>query len=187
MAENNHSTQHAEWLEYLVDQGATLDNHGILDFGQPNDEIETTNAQSNIIANLDQIGILEVKGEDARQFLQGQITADLDLVSPELGTLGCYVNLQGRAVASFRLIQLSDQQSNDGIPRFLLSMHNSLIPIVMERLQKYIVFSKAELKDVSSEWIKLGLSGAEAYPFIQSRFESSIPSGETINNKNSPI
>ncbi|MBV1881438.1 MAG: hypothetical protein KUG82_07380 [Pseudomonadales bacterium] len=180
MAANNHLSSNTEWIEYLIQQGADLNDDTPVSFGNPSKEREVASSLGNIITNLDQTGLLEVKGEEARQFLQGQITSDLDLVSTELAALGCYVNLQGRAIASFRVIQLDDQDGKDSIPCFLLSMPISLVPIVMARLQKYIVFSKAELQDVSSQWIKLGLSGPDASQFIQTEFNTAL------NNENCP-
>ena len=103
------------------------------------------------IAKLDNFGILAVTGRDAHKFLQGYVTCDMDDVSDTVSAIGAICNLQGRMVTSFRILQ-----SDEG---YLLRMARQLVPVTMEFLKKYIVFSKAEMRDCSDELSCLGITG----------------------------
>lgn len=93
------------------------------------------------VARLDNFGFLAVTGKDAQKFLQGYVTCDMDDVTPDKSAIGAICNLQGRMVTSFRIAA-----TDDG---YLLRMARELVPATMEFLQKYIVFSKAEMDDRS--------------------------------------
>ncbi|MCH7741572.1 MAG: folate-binding protein YgfZ [Proteobacteria bacterium] len=90
---------------------------------------------------LKQFGFLSITGKDAITFLQGYATCDLDHLSPDRAGLGAICNLQGRMLVSFRVIKL-----NDGL---LLRIHRDLVDKTRLFLGKYIVFSKAEMSDMS--------------------------------------
>lgn len=103
------------------------------------------------IAKLDDFGFLAVTGRDAHKFLQGYVTCDIDDISDTTAAIGAICNLQGRMVTSFRIIR-----ADDG---YLLRMARELVPVTMEFLKKYIVFSKAEMQDCSDELACLGIAG----------------------------
>lgn len=92
-------------------------------------------------AHLSQFGYLQVEGEEARSFLQGYITCNMDKISGSRSQLGAICNIKGRMLTSFRILA-----TDNG---FLLRMHRELVPLTIGFLQKYIVFSKASLKDIS--------------------------------------
>lgn len=97
----------------------------------------------NHVVHLPEYGFLRISGKDAIKFMQGYATCDLGDLSPETSGLGAVCNLQGRMVTSFRIVSV-----NDGL---LLRMRRELVATTMEFLGKYIVFSKAEMQDVSDE------------------------------------
>lgn len=103
------------------------------------------------MTHLENFGFLAVRGKDAMKFLQGYTTCDLLDITPERSGLGGICNIQGRMIASFRIVATADG--------FLLRMGRSLIPAVSEFLQKYIVFSKASLADVSDTLHCYGVIG----------------------------
>ena len=90
---------------------------------------------------LDHFGFLKISGVDAIAFLQGYTTCDLAALKDDSAQLGAICNIQGRMLASFIVIQ----QGQD----LVLRMHRSLVPKTIAFLTKYIVFSKAELADIS--------------------------------------
>ena len=175
--------QHKQWVEFLRAKGAIIEQDVVLNFGKINEETNTTDTQLDLITDLGQIGLLEVNGEDAIQFLQGQLTCDLKNISPTMGSLGCYANLKGRAITSFRLFQLDKKLTKGNDTRILLAMEKSLVPIMIERLQKFIVFSKAELKNATNDWVKIGLTGPKADDIIQTHFFSSGSNPTSVDNK----
>ncbi len=103
------------------------------------------------ITPLHEFGFLAVSGRDAAKFLQGYITCNLDSLHPGKSRIGAVCNLQGRMVSSARLAL------KDGV--ILLRMHRDLVQPTMDFLQKYIVFSKAEMADVSGQYHCYGIIG----------------------------
>ena len=110
---------------------------------------------SNFIAKLNSRGALLVSGPEARRFLQGQVSCDVDLLHSDRALPGTCCTPQGRMVCDF-LLQLVDADS------CLLSMHDSLCAEAAAVLGKYIVFSKAELAVVSKDWAHYAVWGSEA-------------------------
>ncbi len=101
--------------------------------------------------HLKQFGFLSITGKDATTFLQGYATCDLDHLSSNRAGLGAICNLQGRMVASFRVVKLNDA--------LLLRIHCDLVDKTREFLGKYIVFSKAEMSDMSEIYACYGVIG----------------------------
>lgn len=103
---------------------------------------------------LSEQGVLSVKGSDAKKFLQGQITCNLDYVHDNRSSLGARCNPKGRMISNFRVLQVAEG--------YLLAMDHSLVDLQIEELKKYALFSKSSLSNVSAEWARFGLVDAEA-------------------------
>ena len=90
-------------------------------------------------------GFLRIAGPEAVKFLQGYTTCDLTLLEQNATRMGAICNLQGRMVTSFRVLKTG----ND----LILRMQRPLVKSTLDFLQKYIVFSKADLHDISEDYI----------------------------------
>lgn len=88
-------------------------------------------------------GLLEISGEQAKKFLQGQLTCNMDEVTPESPHLAAHCNPQGRVISLFYLFLRDDH--------YFLQMPREMIPIALQALKKYAVFFKVKLTDVSDE------------------------------------
>ncbi|MBI3525877.1 MAG: folate-binding protein, partial [Betaproteobacteria bacterium] len=65
-----------DWIAFLAQQGAHVDNLNSLDFGHPSDEL--ANAQTaTILAPLVDMGLIRVAGPDAAGFLHNLLTNDV--------------------------------------------------------------------------------------------------------------
>lgn len=115
------------------------------------------------ISPLADFSALEVAGPDAQKFLQGQLSCDVNAVNDNHASLGSHCNPQGRMVSNFRLYRPE-------LDKFVLVMRNSLLEIAQKQLQKYIVFSKANVTNVSP-FYALGLHGPAASQIIADLFE----------------
>ncbi|MDC9720152.1 MAG: hypothetical protein PSN46_05405 [Gammaproteobacteria bacterium] len=107
---------------------------------------------------LDDTGCLSLTGQDAQMFLQGQVTCDVSQVSDTQGQPGAYCTPKGNVIANFDLV--SHQHT------FLLHMPLNMIASVQMAMAKYIVFSKAEVKDSSDHWCRFALWGEAAAVFV---------------------
>lgn len=90
---------------------------------------------------LSSYGVLSVSGADAIPFLQGQLTIDIESLPPLKSSLCAHCNPKGRVISLFYLLR----REND----FLLIMPRDLLPIASKALQKYAVFYKVSLVDVT--------------------------------------
>jgi folate-binding protein YgfZ len=88
-------------------------------------------------------GVIRIEGNDAKKFLQGQLTCDVTLASNGRAIMGAHCNREGRIISLFHLFLIEDA--------YYLLMQRSMIPIAISALKKYAVFFKAEITDVSVE------------------------------------
>lgn len=101
---------------------------------------------------LPDLGVLRIGGADARSFLQGQLSNDLQRLAPDRALLCALNTPQGRVVAILRLVERAD-----GIAAILPA---ALIAPVMERLRRYVLRAKVTLTDESSRLAVAGTLGA---------------------------
>lgn len=109
--------------------------------------------------DLSPLGLLCIQGEDAKKFLQGQLTCHLDEVTEHQSRLGAHCNPQGRIISFFRIFLYQNA--------YYLQMLRELIPIASKALQKYAVFFRVKLTDVSDQWQQIGLAGSPPAKFSQ--------------------
>jgi tRNA-modifying protein YgfZ len=88
-------------------------------------------------ARLAQLGTILIAGADARSFLQGQLTADLDMLDRHRALLAACNSSQGRVQAIFWMIERSD-----GIALVLPSV---MLETTIARLRKYVLRSKVKI------------------------------------------
>lgn len=103
------------------------------------------------LSDLADRGLIRVSGEDAREFLQGQLTNDINGVTPERGQLSAYCTPKGRMLALFHILQQGDA--------LLLELPRERLEPVLKRLQMFVLRADVKLEDVSDELVVTGLSG----------------------------
>jgi folate-binding protein YgfZ len=110
-----------------------------------------------VVAELG-LGVLRIRGADARTFLQGQLSNDMTQLESGRLQLSGYHTPQGRAIALLRLTPLAPDDLLAVLPR-------ELVPAVITRLKRYVLRAKAQLTDDSAQWTVLGYQGpASAIP-----------------------
>lgn len=90
------------------------------------------------IFDLSNLGTITITGEKAKQFLQGQVTGNLEEVTPTQSRLAAYCDIKGRVVSFFRIIQCD--------AHYLLIMDKDIIETVTKTLRKYAVFSRVTVE-----------------------------------------
>lgn len=148
----------ADWINYLQNQGAELtDRHGteIVSHFISEDEDKRANEDGSFIAPLTHLALINITGPDSAKFMQGQLTCDVNTVSPQLSALGAACSPKGRIYSSFRLIQRNDEET----PQYLMRMRRDIVGTTLEALGKYIVFFKSEMADGGNDWVGIGVSG----------------------------
>lgn len=115
--------------------------------------LEKITIKNNAIDLID-LGLICASGRDVKQFLQGQLTCNLEEINAHQSRLGAHCDIKGRIIANFRLFFFQ----ND----YYFLVQRSTLLLLLTSLQKYAVFSKVTLKDVSNDWQKIGLYEASA-------------------------
>src|SRR5579863_4135955 len=88
-------------------------------------------------------GLLKVSGPDAKKFLQGQLTCNLEEVSDSQSRLGAHCNPQGRVLFLFRLFCFQNA--------YYLVMPREMPAIALRCLKKYAPFFKLELSEATQD------------------------------------
>ncbi len=136
-----------QWKNYLQTLNAQFDDQGfVTHFEGVNFEIGQP-----FWSDLSHLGIIEVSGEDAQTFLQGQFTNDVRQVSSEKSQFTAWCNAKGRVLATFYLYKRENT--------FYLILPQDNIAAILRRLAMYVLRSKVKLREITDEVQIVGLSG----------------------------
>ena len=95
-------------------------------------------------------GVIRAQGEDARKFLHGQLTQDVEHLEEGLARLAGYCSVKGRLQATFVMW-------SRGADEVLLACSADLLPAVLKRLSMFVLRAKCKLCDASAELPVWGL------------------------------
>jgi folate-binding protein YgfZ len=143
----------SEWQTFLGEAGARLEDSRVLDFGDPAAETQAA-LNSDVLADLSHFALVEVTGEDASDFLQGQFSNDVRLVTGNHSQLSAHCTPKGRVLVNFRLFR------REGA--YYLRMASGLVEAAVKRLRMYVLRSKVVVEDKSDALVRFGLSGPNA-------------------------
>ncbi len=108
-----------------------------------------TLASTDFMCAADELGLIMVSGEDASEFLQNQLSNDINLLDQTRFQLSSYSTPKGRMLGVFRVIQVSNG--------YLLLTTRSMVQSLLEQLFKYIVQAKVTLADASDYFARIAL------------------------------
>ncbi|MDO4627379.1 MAG: folate-binding protein YgfZ [Pasteurellaceae bacterium] len=115
---------------------------------------------------LEPYRIIEIKGEDAEKYLQGQLTCDVNQLETGQSTLTAHCDPKGKVNLLLRLIRLSEKSANE--QRFYGVIRADLLPIGLANLKKYAVFSKVSFTELNAQLIGIiGEAQVQAETFVQ--------------------
>ena len=112
---------------------------------------------------LDDRGLVRVSGSEARGFLQGLFTCDMEKVAPGAPGFGALLTAQGKIIVDFFVHQ-------QGENTFLLDAPQSLLAQLLKLLRLYRLRAVVEIEDVSAAmgvaaiWDEAPPAGAEPDP-----------------------
>ncbi|WP_432784359.1 tRNA-modifying protein YgfZ [Oligella sp. MSHR50489EDL] len=101
-------------------------------------------------ALLDDFALLKASGADAFEFLQNQLTQDLELTTTQQAKLSTWCNAKGRSLASFIVWQ--DAEAEDS---YYLLLKKDLLDSTLKRLKMFILRNKVILEEVPTSIIGL--------------------------------
>ncbi len=148
-----------EWLDFLKESGAEIENNQVISFGNPQREQRMVHT-GLIICDLSHQGLISVDGEDAADFLQGQLTNDIRNVSEHHSQLSAYCTHKGRMLANFRVFKRDEC--------FFLKLPLALLEPTLKRISMFTLMAKVALRDSSLNLMRMGLSGPDAHTQLNS-------------------
>lgn len=114
------------------------------------------------VIELDHYQFVRVSGADALQFLQGQLSCNLDDLSEDRSLRGTICSLKGRVVADFRVVLDAED--------CLLQTADGSAQAIVTTLTKYAVFSKVELTIEPNHLPPWGLLGEDSAKLLLATF-----------------
>ncbi|MAZ88158.1 MAG: folate-binding protein YgfZ [Cellvibrionaceae bacterium] len=123
-------------------------------------------------------GLLQIQGPDAVKFLQGQATCDVEKLAIGDSCHGAHCTAKGRMIGNFDLAKLNDQTL------WLKTPADNLAPL-MQSLAKYIVFSKADIIDISADHEILELSDGDIEAHLQALTTSDTTTNTSVTIRQS--
>lgn len=116
------------------------------------------------------LGVLAVRGADARRFLQGQLSADVIGLRPgELRWAGLH-NPQGRTLATLQLLADGDD--------VLALLPPDRLAAVLPLLRRYLLRAKARVDDETAQWRLRGAFAAAAQ--VAAAMGAGSPDGRSL-------
>lgn len=117
-----------------------------------------------ILASLDHYGAIYVSGDDAKPFLQSQLSNDINLLDAHHVQISAYCNPKGRMFAQLLIVPYRDG--------YLLLLPHELVNKITTRLRMFVLRSAVTLEDVTEQTVCLGILGHD----IQANLPSGWPS-----------
>lgn len=99
-------------------------------------------------------GVLSVSGPDARKFLQGLVSNDVEKVSPERAIHAAFLTAQGKYLFDFMIAEVGGT--------LLLDCEADRLADFQKRLKLYKLRSDVTLEDVSARFTVLAITGDDA-------------------------
>ena len=103
---------------------------------------------------LDQVSLIEVQGEDHIEFLQGQLTQDIKLLTQGQAKFAGYCNPKGRILAFFLAYGYHNA--------IHIQIDKSIEESILKRLKMYVLRSKVTIQSLSNQFTQIGFIGSEA-------------------------
>ncbi|MDZ4142178.1 MAG: folate-binding protein [Methylotenera sp.] len=165
-----------DWQEYLFIKGGMFDHGSISSFGNIENELLFAKKE-NVICDLSHLDLLEMSGEDAVSFLQGQVTNDVKLLNGNNAHYTGYCSPKGRLLALLFAYSLQG--------KVYLQLNHKLAEPIAKRLRMYVMRSKVIINNVSDTSVRIGLSGNDM-PELLGEYFVQIPQQayELINTAN---
>jgi folate-binding protein YgfZ len=168
----------SSWLEFLQARGARVLDGRVANFGDKVRELAAAR-DATIVADLSHNAVISVSGDDAKSFLHGQLTNDVEALDLDAAQWTGWCTAKGRLVASFLLIRRPD--------RYLVVLPAEIAPSIQKRLSMYVLRSKVKLEDVSAQHARIGIAGTAARETIARRFGNAPQPLRVVEAKDASI
>jgi folate-binding protein YgfZ len=121
------------------------------------------------LIDLSSRGRLLVNGSEAVQFLNGLITNDMNTLEAGSWMPAAFPNVQGRLIASVRVIRLRDEIKDKKVsPTFLIDTEAATHEIVLKTVERFTLAGDFHVTDKTSATVMLSVQGKKAANAVRS-------------------
>ncbi len=149
---------HESWQAFLEQEGATIQDNGVIDFNHSDIDISET----PLATPLSGFAMLAVGGNDRHVFLHGQFINDLNLIEEPAAQISAWCNPKGQLITNFLII-------NTGIA-YLLIFKEDLKDFVQKRLGMFVMRSDVTINDISDSSPLVGLANYNELDTLNKNF-----------------
>ncbi|MBB72645.1 MAG: hypothetical protein CMF50_09635 [Legionellales bacterium] len=166
-----------QWQDFLGTLGGKQLPSGELGFLEPAAEAQAL-IEGYVVAPLASYRLVKISGPDAKRFLQGQLTCDVEALSQHHSHLGCHCNHKGRVLANFLLMTVDDG--------YYLRLPLAMCDTLIDSLKKYAMFSQVSL--TTSDWVGIGYHGEHCGQHLRAHYHD-VPAqqGQLMEYDNSVV
>jgi folate-binding protein YgfZ len=104
-----------------------------------------------MFTHLKNRSLLRISGSDAENFLQGQLSNDINKLDASRVQLNAYCQHQGKILALFWVMKRENS--------FFLSFPSDLLELIKPRLQMFVIMSDVAIEDITKDYIQVGSIG----------------------------
>ena len=103
--------------------------------------------------------LIQIRGNDAEEFLQGQLTQDVADLKAAISLPAAWCNAKGRVVTLVRLLSLEDSIG--------LVVPTSLADTVIQKLTMYRLRADVSIEKTSEDWSSLAIGDQDAFTRLE--------------------
>lgn len=120
----------------------------------------------SIFRKLNPRSVISASGEDALDFIQGQLTQDVSGMETGAARYGFLLTQKGRVVGD--VVVIYESEENLKLVSWSLTSE-----VLMHRLESYIIADDVELADETGQWNGWQVAGGEAVSWLQQQLRGS--------------
>lgn len=156
---------HSNWQNFLQTQGAVIEQNRVEHYGNLTKELKYTQTDT-VLMDRSHAGLICFSGDDARSFLQNQLSCDVGDIGLNAAQYGSCCTPKGRMLATFVLWQ------SDGT--FYMQLPESMVTSMIKRLSMYVLRAKVTITDANENFIRIGLVGKQSHQLVEKYTGSSF-------------
>jgi len=141
------------WLSFLASRGAQTGAAGVAHFGDPRAELAAAR-DGTIVADISHNALVAISGDDARAFLHGQFTNDVEALERGAAQWNGWCSAKGRLLATFLLVRHGGE--------YLVLLPAGIAPAFTKRLSMFVLRSRVKIADAGERFVRIGFAGQGA-------------------------
>ncbi len=133
-----------DWIDFLKSYNATFTENSEIIFSENNP------LNTHSITAIAHLSIISITGKDASQFLQGQLSCNINELTDSNSFFTAFSNAKGRTISTLLVLKQAEN--------YILILPEELIEKVINKLRMYILRSEVKIQNVTDESAIIGVT-----------------------------